>query len=141
MAADARYLSVADVIALHQTIMERMGSPGTPLRDEGLLESALMRPRAAAFYEQADLVCQAALLVAGISQAQAFVDGNKRVAFAALYAFLYENGLAYAGESLEVARAIEALATRADSVQAATARFEQWLRGRVVATRLDTGAE
>ncbi len=140
MAEDARYLGVADVIALHQAIMERMGSPVAPLRDEGLLESALMRPQAAAFYERADLVRQAALLTAGISQAQAFVDGNKRVAFAAVYAFLYENGLAYAGESLEVARAIEGLATRTESLQAATARFEQWLRERITATRPDLGS-
>ena len=87
-----------------------------------------------------DLATKAAALMHSLVMNHAYVDGNKRVAFAALYAFLYENGLTYAGESLEVARAIEALATRADSVQAATARFERWLRERVTATRPGLGS-
>ncbi len=36
-----------------------------------------MRPRMAAYYSEADIIYQAALLAVGISQAQAFLDGNK----------------------------------------------------------------
>ena len=63
------YLSVLDVEALHVFIMDRTGDPPSPLRDRGLLEAAVMRPRMAAHYENADLIQQAALLAIGISQA------------------------------------------------------------------------
>jgi death-on-curing protein len=126
--ADNRYLSVIEVIALHQAIMERMGAAPAPLRDEGALASAVMRPRMAAHYEQADLMRQAALLAAGIAQVQAFLDGNKRVALAAADVFLRLNGQALGGNPLELARQLEALATRSGSLEDATHAFEQWLR-------------
>jgi death on curing protein len=125
------HLSLTDGLALHAAIMRRMGSASAPLRDEGLLESAVMRPQMAAYYEEADLVRQAALLATGISQAQAFLDGNKRTAYGALEVFLFRNGIAVTVEPLDVARQIEALAERTDSLDAATARFEQWLGARV----------
>src|SRR5216683_335276 len=77
---EIRHLSLADVLALHAAVMERFGLAPAPLRDEGVLESAVMRPRMAAYYDEADLIRQAALLAVGISQAQAFLDGNKRTA-------------------------------------------------------------
>ena len=82
----------------------------------------------AAFYEDADLIRQATLLAVGIAQAQAFLDGNKRTAFAALDVFLRINGTSFDGDPLELAQQLEQLATRADSLDAATGRFEQWLR-------------
>ena len=129
--AEAVYLSLADVIALHALVIERTGAAPAPLRDEGLLESAVMRPVMAAYYEEADLVRQAVLLAVGVSQAQAFLDGNKRTAFAACDVFLRLNGLAYGGDPIEMAKQLEAIATRSDDLQAATARFETWLRERV----------
>jgi death on curing protein len=128
---ETRYLSVADVISLQRLVLERMGSVAAPLRDAGALESAVMRPRMAAYYEQADLIRQAVLLPAGISQAQAFVDGNKRAALAAADVFLRLNGLALPGEPLELARQLEALAERSGSLAEATARFEAWIRERL----------
>jgi death-on-curing protein len=85
----------------------------------------------ASYYEQADFVRQAVLLAVGISQAQAFVDGNKRTAFAVMEVFLDLNGLEYSGDPLELARQLEAVAERGDSLDAATDRFEAWLRERV----------
>src|SRR5215207_745503 len=93
---DVRHLSVANVIGLHAFIMEQLGFAPTPLRDEGALESAVMRPRMAHYYEDADVVRQAALLAIGISQAQAFIDGNKRTALIATEVFLDQNGLDFA---------------------------------------------
>ena len=126
----AEYLGLADVIAIHEHVMTRLGSNPAPFRagGEGLLESAVMRPQMAAHYEDADLIRQAALLAVGISQSQAFLDGNKRTAFGALRAFLELNGHTFAAESLGVARELEAVAERADSLDAATTRFENWLR-------------
>ena len=125
---EIRYLTLADVLALHQAVMERFGAASAPLRDEGALESAVMRARMAAYYKEADIVRQSALLAVGISQAQAFLDGNKRTAFAVCDVFLRVNGLAFSGDPLELALQFEALAKREDSLDKATDRFEQWLR-------------
>ena len=123
-----RYLSLAEVIALHQAVMERTGYAPAALRVEGSLDSALQRPRMAAYYEDAELARQAALLAVGIAQAQAFLDGNKRTAYAALDVFLRLNGKAFAGDPIALAQQLEAIATRTNSLDAATGRFEQWLR-------------
>lgn len=129
---ETRNLTVADVVALHRAAMERTGYASAPLRDEAGLESAVMRPRMAAHYEDADLVRQSALLAVGVSQAQAFLDGNKRTAFAAMDVFLRLNGFEFSGDSLELAEQLEAVAERAVSLTEATDRFDAWLRERLV---------
>ena len=62
------------------------------IRDLGLLESALARPRNAFAYGEGDIVVLAVALMAGILRAHAFEQGNKRTAFAALRLFLRANG-------------------------------------------------
>lgn len=124
------YLSLSEVIAIHAFIMERTGYAPAKLRDEGLLESAVLRPQMAAYYEQADLVRQAVLLAVGIFQAQAFMDGNKRTAFAACDAFLRLNGQKYPGPGIDFARQLESVAERDDPIQALH-DFEAWLRKRL----------
>jgi death-on-curing protein len=79
-------------------------------------------------YESADVVRQAALLAVGISQAQAFLDGNKRTALFSAVTFLELNGWSLQFDDLELARQLEAVAERLDSLEAATDRFESWLR-------------
>ncbi len=105
-----------------------------PLRGggEGLLESAVMRPRMAEHYEGADIIRQAALLAVGISQAQAFLDGNKRTAVFAAVTFMEVNGCSLQFDDLEMARQLEAVAERTDSLDAATERFDAWLRSQQV---------
>jgi death on curing protein len=125
---EIRYLSLADVLALHQAMMEKFGVGPAPLREEGLLESAIMRPRMAAYYDEADIVRQAALLAVGVSQAQAFLDGNKRTAFAGCDVFLRLNGIVIVGDPIELALQLEAVAERSDDLEAATNRFDVWLR-------------
>ena len=126
-----RYLSVTDVIAIHAFVMTQLGDAPRPLREEGSLESAVMRPRMAAYYENADLVRQAALLAVGISQAQAFLDGNKRTAFASLRAFLGTNGLRFTGDPLQLAQRLEAVASHRGNLDDAAHQFEAWLRPQV----------
>jgi death-on-curing protein len=87
-----------------------------------------MRPQMAAYYEGADMIKQAALLGVGISQAQAFLDGNKRTAYLALNTFLRINGLTYSGDRLELAKQFEQFAERSSEPEAAIAAFEAWLR-------------
>ena len=64
------------------------------VRDYGLLESALARPRASAFGEEAyrDMHSKAAALLHSLARSHALIDGNKRLALAATLAFLGVNG-------------------------------------------------
>src|SRR6185369_13012624 len=83
------YLTVAEVLAMHTDQIERYGG-SHGVRDQGLLEAALFRPQTGYY---ADLIEEAAALWESVSQNHAFVDGNKRVAFAATYTFLAINGV------------------------------------------------
>jgi death on curing protein len=89
-----KWLSERIVLAIHdQQIAEHGGSPG--LRDPGLLDSALNRPiNTHAYDESASLFDLAADYGFGLAKNHAFIDGNKRVAFMAMYVFLRINGFA-----------------------------------------------
>jgi death-on-curing protein len=117
-------------------MMRAMGWRPAPLRGggEALLESAVMRPRMAEHYEGADIIRQAALLAVGVSQAQAFLDGNKRTAVFAAVTFLEANGRSLLFDDLEMAQQLEAVSERTDSLEAATRRFELWLRSQQMET-------
>lgn len=83
------YLTLAEVLAIHADQIERYGgSPG--LRDPGALEAALYRPQTGYY---SDPIEEAAALWESLAQNHAFIDGNKRTAFAAAYTFLAINGL------------------------------------------------
>src|SRR6516165_4844882 len=82
------YLTVADVLAMHADLIERYGG-SHGVRDPGLLQAALFRPQTGYY---ADLIEEAAALWESLSQNHPFVDGNKRTAFAVVYAFLSING-------------------------------------------------
>jgi death-on-curing protein len=82
------YLTVADVLGLHTILMQRYGgAPG--VRDPGALEAALFRPQTG-YYE--DIVMEAAALIESLANNHPFVDGKKRIAFAAADVFLRING-------------------------------------------------
>lgn len=82
------YLTVADVLGMHAVLMQRYGgAPG--VRDPGALEAALFRPQTG-YYE--DIVAEAAALLESLAINHPFVDGNKRMAFAAADVFLRING-------------------------------------------------
>lgn len=73
------YLDMQDVLALHRTQLERFGgAPG--IRDAGLIEAALARPQSG-YYR--DLIEEAAALWESLTMNHGFIDGNKRVGFAA----------------------------------------------------------
>ena len=88
-----RYLTLGEVIALHREILESSaGSIG--VRDLAALESALAQPRASfdSVDLHASLCAKAAALGFSLALNHPFVDGNKRVAHAAMDAFLMLNG-------------------------------------------------
>ena len=82
------------VIAIHyRQISEHGGSEG--LRDEGLLSSAMTRPKNLLAYTKPrpDLAALAAAYAYGIAHDHPFVDGNKRTALVAARTFLLLNGV------------------------------------------------
>jgi death-on-curing protein len=79
---------MAEVLAMHADQIERYGG-SQGVRDPGLLESALYRPQTGYY---ADLIEEAAALWESLAQNHAFIDGNKRTAFAATFTFLAING-------------------------------------------------
>jgi len=83
-----------DLDDLLRVAARTLGGPPV-IRDHGLLESALARPRASAFGRDAyaDLHHKAAALLHSLARNHALVDGNKRLALAATIAFLGINGL------------------------------------------------
>ena len=83
------FLSLDEVIAIHERLIERFGGAGG-IRDPGLLESALFRPQTGYYRDIAEM---AAALFESLLMNHPFVDGNKRVAFFAVDVFLRLNGL------------------------------------------------
>jgi death on curing protein len=84
------YLALPEL--LH--VAERTLGHGYAVRDYGLLEAALARPQATAFGKDAypDLDAKAAALLHSIARNHALIDGNKRLALAAVIAFYGLNG-------------------------------------------------
>ena len=80
-----------DVLTIHARLISETGGTGG-LRDTALLESALAAAENRHHYESADVVQCAATYAYHLTQAHAFVDGNKRVAAAITETFLETNG-------------------------------------------------
>ena len=90
------YLTVPDVLAIHSILIQRYsGTHG--IRDSGALESALFRLQSGYYV---DVVAEAAALMESLAINHPFVDGNKRVAFAATDIFLRINGYRINCESM-----------------------------------------
>ena len=82
-----RWIPAEVVLAIHdRQIDEHGGASG--VRDQGLLESALSRPRQLASYGAPDTFDLAAAYAFGIARNHPFVDGNKRTAYVTAMLFL-----------------------------------------------------
>jgi death-on-curing protein len=82
------FLTLAEVITIHQSQIEQYGG-ARGIRDQGLLESAVFRPQIGYYNGIAE---EAAALMESLGNNQAFMDGNKRTAFASTHTFLLVNG-------------------------------------------------
>ena len=91
MTPRVEYLDLDDVVELARLLL---GDP-PPIRDLGLLGSAVARPQATAFAADAypDLWTKAAALLDSIVNNHALVDGNKRLGWLATAVFLELNGV------------------------------------------------
>lgn len=98
------------------------------VRDEGLLESALERPRHRWQYApESDLAALAASYGFGIARNHPFVDGNERTAFQTMYVFLGLNGFRVRADEAEVVRLMLDLA----SGGIGEPELAAWLRGHI----------
>ncbi|HYF09538.1 MAG TPA: type II toxin-antitoxin system death-on-curing family toxin [Acetobacteraceae bacterium] len=93
MSAEPRWVLKEALLLLHAAGVSEFGG-AAGVRDNGLLESALARPRNLYAYEGVtDPSRLAAAYAYGIARNHPFVDGNKRAALAAAGVFLKLNGL------------------------------------------------
>lgn len=103
------WLDVRDAIAFHaEQIAQFGGSPG--VRDAGLLESAMHRPRNCAAYGKPTVFDLAAAYAFGIARNHPFIDGNKRTALVCCFTFLELNGRTVAAPEADAVLTFMALA-------------------------------
>ena len=108
---DPRWLDRTVIDAMHvDLVREHGGHPA--VRDEKALEWALARPRSRAAVEPTcDLAALAAVYGRGLATSRAYADGNKRISFAVMYAFLGLNGRAIVASEPEVVQLMRDLAS------------------------------
>jgi death-on-curing protein len=113
---------VADVLGMHTVLIRRYGGlPG--VRDPGALEAALYRPQTG-YYK--DTIEQAAALMESLAINHPFVDGNKRIAFAATDVFLRINGFKLTRQPAQI---YAELISMLDHRQLNLINVDAWLRG------------
>ena len=86
--AESVYLTVGEVLQIHHQQIDNYGGIHG-VRDKGLLESAVFRPQIGYYNNIAE---EAAALMESLANNHPFLDGNKRIAFAAAHTFLLVNG-------------------------------------------------
>ncbi|HEX8684128.1 MAG TPA: type II toxin-antitoxin system death-on-curing family toxin [Ardenticatenaceae bacterium] len=124
-----RYLTLLEVILLHEEIIARSGgSPG--VRDIGLLEGALGQPRMTfgGIELYPSLVEKAAALGFSLIQNHPFIDGNKRAGHAAMEACLILNGFEIEATVDEQ----EATVLQVASSEMSRAQLTDWLQRHVI---------
>jgi death-on-curing protein len=126
-----RWLSRAVVAEIHRAqLREHGGRSG--VRDEALVLSALDRPRNKRAYDaDCDIAGLAARYAYGLAKNHGFVDGNKRVAFMAMYVLLGVNGYDLVAPEVQVVRMMEDVASGKTSER----NLAEWVRGSLVKLR------
>lgn len=113
-----------EALALHNRLLALDGG-AEGVRDEGLLESALARPRHVyAYRDDPSIIDMATAYMAGIVRNHPFVDGNKRTGFVVGVLFLELNGYRFHASESEATQAVLDLAAgKIDDVALA-----RWIR-------------
>jgi death on curing protein len=121
------WIETRDVLAIHDRLLALHGG-AAGLRDQGLLESALARPRQHhAYASSPDIVEMAVLYTAGVVRNHPFVDGNKRTGFVIGVLFLELNRFEFKASEEDATQAVTSLA--AGSLD--EAGYRMWLRENV----------
>ncbi len=125
---EPRWVTLPQAIRIHAEQLVIFGGPAG-IRDEGMLESALDRPRNKFHHGGVNLAALAAAYAFGIAKNQPFVDGNKRAAFAVMMVFLIKNKVDFTPDQGNATRIILELAAGARSEVELTA----WIRANIAA--------
>jgi death-on-curing protein len=120
--------TLEEALYLHQILIDSFGGQHG-VRDKGLLESALARPKSG-YYEALSL--QAAALLHSLTLNHCFLDGNKRLAFALTATFLKMNGFALKVNADEAEEFIinQIIKNKEDATSIAT-----WIEGHLEKTK------
>lgn len=111
------------VLALQERLLAEFGGL-TGLRDEGLLESALNRPRHRFIYGKPSLFELAAAYAFGLVRNHPFLDGNKRIGFATAVVFLEVNRIEFHADEADATLQTLALAAHELDEQG----YAEWLK-------------
>ena len=120
---EPQWLLRETVLALQERLLAEFGGL-TGLRDAGLLDSALARPRQLFAYGKPTVFELAAAYAYGLIRNHPFLDGNKRIGFTAAVAFLELNGCRFAASEADATLKTLALAAR----ELDAAGYAAWLR-------------
>lgn len=123
---DPRYLDVEDLLVIIE--LEDVG----PVRDLGLLGSAVTRPRASAFGVDAypSLPEKAAALLDSLAGNYVLVDGNKRLGWLATVAFLWINNQILIAPEDDAYDLVVGIAERGLSLREPAPALASWTRPR-----------
>jgi death-on-curing protein len=120
---EPEWVTLEDVLFFHREVIAAFG--GTDgVRDQGLLESALARPKDVFAYESQDLIVLGGAYAHSLAKNHPFVDGNKRIAFVVTRVFLGLNGMAFDPSEAEAVVMVEGLAAGSVSRD----EFTAWVR-------------
>ncbi len=118
------WIEEREVLAIHDRLLAIHGGK-TGMRDKGLLESALARPRQHKAYSESPRILEmATLYTAGIVRNHPFADGNKRTGFVVGVLFLELNGFDFKASEEDATQAVVSLA--AGTLD--EAGYTRWLR-------------
>ena len=120
---EPRWVLRETVLALHEQLLAEFGGLHG-IRDEGLFDSALVRPRQQFAYDKRDLAALAAAYAFGLVRNHPFIDGNKRIGFSVAVLFLELNGLEFT--ATEVDAVLQTLALAAGALD--EKGYAAWLR-------------
>ncbi len=127
---ETRYLTLESVIDIHERQISQFGgAPG--IRDAGLIEAALLRPQTGYY---SDILEEAAALWESLTMNHGFVDGNKRIGFAATYVFLRLNGYMLVAKPEPATKFVLGLL---EAGQFTKDNLNVWLRANVTEKRID----
>lgn len=115
-----------EVLEIHRKLLEQFGGP-PGIRDEGLLDSALLSAANRQHYEGADLATCAATYAFHLTQNHPFVDGNKRVGAAVAEIFVRLNGAQLSTSNDEIVELFLAIAAGIVSREEVEQAFARWV--------------
>jgi death-on-curing protein len=119
-----KYLNKHHIIAIHKELIDRFGGLHG-IRDEVLLESAIGRYQSGYY---GDSIEEAAALMESLGGNHPFIDGNKRIAITAPFAFLMMNGYE---PLLDEEEAFDFIVGLFQTHEFSFAKLEPWIRRNV----------